>query len=473
MPTAAGPRALAAVARWRAGLRTGGLVPVAVCGLILLPLGFTGLPPKGFARGAPRLALGDEPHYLVLINSLLNDGDLDLANNYQSVHRGEPDAGRHWQGYKALDHHTTYRATDGGRCVWQNCYAHGSTPFEKWATDDAGRLLPGTNPGCPPAPSGAPEYSYHQPGVAFLLAPVLWPFRGTDYLESAALAMSGLATVGGYLAFRWMLLGFGGPRWQAEAAAAAAFLATPVWFYGRSLFLEGFLVGLVSAAYALAVRQRAVIVPAVLLAVAVQLKAYMLMMAVPLAVDLLVRREGRRLVGFAAVLAVGVLAVLAQNWYFFGHPLTPPQPFVWGTFRRGAVGQLLNPKAGLLWVSPLAVAAVLCWPHFLRTLPRAAGMLLAGAAINYLFFCNLSFWDGSCYGPRYLVPVLPLVFAALAAPRPDPFAHRWLGVAGVGVLAAVSVAANGSAACSHWRYHLTNPVVEWLGGAKEAKATPG
>ena len=36
---------------------------------------------------------GDEPHYLVLINSVISDGDFDLANNYRDVHRGGPRLG--------------------------------------------------------------------------------------------------------------------------------------------------------------------------------------------------------------------------------------------------------------------------------------------------------------------------------------------------------------------------------------------
>ena len=31
---------------------------------------------------------GDEPHYLLLIGSLIEDGDVDLANNYDAVHAG-------------------------------------------------------------------------------------------------------------------------------------------------------------------------------------------------------------------------------------------------------------------------------------------------------------------------------------------------------------------------------------------------
>ena len=65
-----------------------------IAALLALPLIFAS--PNAstkFHIGLPRVISGDEPHYLVLINSLLRDGDLDLANNYAAVHQGEPQAG--------------------------------------------------------------------------------------------------------------------------------------------------------------------------------------------------------------------------------------------------------------------------------------------------------------------------------------------------------------------------------------------
>jgi hypothetical protein len=50
----------------------------------------------------PRIHSGDEPHYLIILNSLIRDGDMDLANNYASVHAGGTDAGLSFAG-QALD----------------------------------------------------------------------------------------------------------------------------------------------------------------------------------------------------------------------------------------------------------------------------------------------------------------------------------------------------------------------------------
>src|SRR5260370_41395861 len=54
--------------------------------LIVLPQFYQ--PSKAVQWSFPIVAHGDEPHYLVLLNSLIFDGDFDLRNNYLSVHEG-------------------------------------------------------------------------------------------------------------------------------------------------------------------------------------------------------------------------------------------------------------------------------------------------------------------------------------------------------------------------------------------------
>lgn len=57
------------------------------------------------ASRLPRVLSGDEPHYLVLINSFLLNGDLELSNDYAAVHHGGTQAGLRYAG-EALDDHT-------------------------------------------------------------------------------------------------------------------------------------------------------------------------------------------------------------------------------------------------------------------------------------------------------------------------------------------------------------------------------
>ena len=76
---------------------TGFFITLALAGLALIllaPLGVSRSLNRDFSLGLPGVRSGDEPHYLVLIHSVISDGDFDLANNYRDMHRGGPQAGR-------------------------------------------------------------------------------------------------------------------------------------------------------------------------------------------------------------------------------------------------------------------------------------------------------------------------------------------------------------------------------------------
>src|SRR5262249_23622276 len=137
--------------------------------------------------GSPRVYSGDEPHYLVMINSLIEDGDLDLSNNYQSVHEGSFQAGLRFRA-KPLDHHVAYYV-NGKYNKWDELF--------EWGTDDKGRIVPRPRPDLDESlaveAGEYPEYGAHPPGLALLIAPFLLPFRGTYRVESAAVLFSTVA----------------------------------------------------------------------------------------------------------------------------------------------------------------------------------------------------------------------------------------------------------------------------------------
>ena len=63
------------------------------------------LPGHGFFLITPHAVGGDEPHYLIMINSLLVKHDLQLKTAYDDVERGGPEAGVMSRGIE-LDRHT-------------------------------------------------------------------------------------------------------------------------------------------------------------------------------------------------------------------------------------------------------------------------------------------------------------------------------------------------------------------------------
>src|SRR4030095_1153605 len=54
----------------------------------------------------PQAARGDEPHYLMIINSILFDKDLQLQEDYRRVEQGGWEAGKFHHG-RRLDNHTS------------------------------------------------------------------------------------------------------------------------------------------------------------------------------------------------------------------------------------------------------------------------------------------------------------------------------------------------------------------------------
>jgi len=144
----------------------------------------------------PMIHSGDEPHYLVLINSVVRDGDIDVANNYADVHLGGNQAGRKFAGW-AIDHHVNW--------YWHTHLIHWWQAYEnqypRWNKDADGHPVPTLRTDSIHRPVNSHEYSQHPPGLAWVLAPFVWPFRKTSLLEPAVLLCSSLVTAAAVSAF--------------------------------------------------------------------------------------------------------------------------------------------------------------------------------------------------------------------------------------------------------------------------------
>ncbi len=136
---------------------------------------------------------GDEPHYLIISHSLLRDGDFDLANNYA-----------------------------------QRDYAN----FMMFEGRTGAHVVPGAKPGS--------RYSFHSPGVAF----VMFPFYVLSTLfKGKALVLIlrlGMSLWGGFLAVQVYL--FARSEWGKDRLAQRLCLltsfTTPVFFYSLHIYPE-------------------------------------------------------------------------------------------------------------------------------------------------------------------------------------------------------------------------------------------
>jgi hypothetical protein len=89
-----------------------------------------------------------------------------------------------------------------------------------------------------------------------------------------------------------------------------------------------------------------------------------------------------------------------------------------GSVPHGIYGLLISPNRGLFVFSPALLAAA-ALPFVWRRLSPADRRLLAGygaaAAAYLLLIAKMSAWGTFGWGPRYLLPIVPIVFVAAAA----------------------------------------------------------
>ncbi len=309
---------------------------------------------------------GDEPHYLLMAQSLWQEGDLDLRDNL--------------------------------------------------AREDYREYTPG-----PIAPHwGAPRrdgrpFPAHSPGLPFLLAPFY-----------AAWGRLGCVAVLGVLA-AWLgvevrrlgraLLGSG-----PDLTAWLVTLGPPVAFYAFHVYTE------VPSALALTLALRLLVqtpgpVRAAAAALAASSLPWLHVKMIPVALALgavaLARLRGRSRLAFFGVCAATGAAFLGYYAWIFGTPLPTalyggvPPDITNGSPVRASVGLLLDRSFGLLPHAPvflLALAGIPAWCR-LKAWPQ---VLVALAALCPVVLWRM-WWGGQCPPGRFLVPLVPFLGLAAAA----------------------------------------------------------
>ncbi|MCM2258487.1 MAG: hypothetical protein NDJ94_22885 [Vicinamibacteria bacterium] len=343
--------------------RLGDLGPVR-----LFVLGFVWLAVCGEGYATRLRVTGDEPHYLVMAQSLWREGDLDLGDNYA---RGDT---KEYTPAELAPHYGAPRA-DG-------------RPF--------------------PA---------HSPGLPALLAPV-YALGGRRACVLLLAAIAALAAVeAGRLA-----RAFTGSAIAAGAAWGLA-LGPPLAFFGFHVYTEG------PSALALCAALRLLAAPGVsparaavaaLLASALPwLHVKLGLAAVVVGLFALIQLGGAARKAFVAVAGLMALGFMGHYQRVFG----TPTPFaIYGGAPQDAAAEPLRALLGLLFdrsfgLLPFAPAFVVAlgglWPTGRPRLSRAQGVALAaGLAVLLPALFWRMWWGGQCPPARFLVPLVPLLAAA-------------------------------------------------------------
>lgn len=415
---------------------------------IAIALGLPLLSHPGWRPGLPISWQGDEPHYLLMLTSLVNDGDLDLGNNYASAHAGGRDAGWSMGGQPLLNHQTVWWRGDQ-RIEWCEAF---ECDYRLWDRDAAGHPIPHRRSGFDRDISGLIERPIHPAGLPMLLALVTWPFRHTPLIEPAAVVAAYLAM----LLFHALAKQWAPSARVALVTTAAAFLATPVWHYSRSIFNEGFLLLIAVAATWLAVNRRWPVLAGCLIGVGILMKPPFAVVCVPFLIRSGRERRWRDALALLLPCVAGVVVTLLLNWHLYGSPLRTPQPFLLGNPLEGMPGLLFSPRHGLLTFAPVLVFAVPGWRRLVRERGADAWLVLGVAASWFSLIAIWRIWDGAwCYGPRLIIPIIPLLALGLVRLELRSKALRGAVIA-LGVL---SVAINAMGAIKFWAMYDQNPAM--------------
>ena len=156
-------------------------------------------------------------------------------------------------------------------------------------------------------------------------------------------------------------------------------------------------------------------------------------------------RKRNRLLVFLAVSAIGLVPWMGYNWLCFDNPLTPGKlrpglmrhPDTAGNVLGGLTGLLASPGKSVFLYSPTFLLGLAGLRRLWRRERELAAAVLLASLVHLVFISSVNFWHGDwCWGPRYLIPLLPLW--ALAAPlawRRRRQRRIWVGaVVAAGVL---------------------------------------
>ena len=314
-----------------------------------------------FAVGLPRVLSGDSLHYLVAVNSLVEDGDFDLRNNYDQALGGDWDAG--WR----------FRRVEIDRHV---------------DVDSRGR-----------------ELGTHSPFFAMLLAFFAWPLAGTLWVEPLCVWLTCTA---GLVAVLFMAQRLGRLRYRNSTVVVFAALASPLLCYSRDIWTEPWIAAIWMAL--LSARDEKAKFLLGFLGTLIKYPFFVVPASIGIAQCLKGRvRSGLALVG-SALLALLTVVVTVQ-WMF--QDVTDHQAIfhsgVHASFQlspRGVVGLLIHPANGLLIFFPVLLWGYRrVWKNPEEWLP-----LVTFFGVHALY---ADWMGGTGFSSRYLVPMIPILMVSV------------------------------------------------------------
>lgn len=128
------------------------------------------------------------------------------------------------------------------------------------------------------------------------------------------------------------------------------------------------------------------------------------------------RPVSRQLLIYALPVVIMAATLFLYNYLRFGSILETGYHFRTGgegfntPLWWGALGLTISPARGLLWYSPPVILAIFSWPSFHRRQRRLSWLLMVIVLFHIVAFGMWwSWWGGYGWGPRFLLPIVPLL----------------------------------------------------------------
>jgi hypothetical protein len=354
-------------------------------------------------RVFPQLPAGDEPHYLVITQSLLTDGDLQIENNHRRA---------------------DYEA-----------YFPAALKPDYLARGRNGQI-----------------YSVHSPGLPAVIAPAFAMFGYPGVLAFLAL-VSGFGTG---LAWRavWLVTEDAGASWFGWAAVS---LSVPFLFQSFIAYPDGLgatlvIVGVVTALRGARTSIAGLVGAGLALAALPWLHSRFAVTAGALGAIVIARQiatpdRTRRIAAFAAGPIAGAVAWFSFFYFIYGTP-NPAAPYSGYTqsslanMPRGVIGLLFDEQFGVLPLAPVYLCGLAGFVPLARRQPRVAAEI-ALIVFPYALTASLYYmwWGGFTSPARFLASILlPLAIPAGVWFAASGAAARVLGLGALLLSASISVA---------------------------------
>jgi hypothetical protein len=237
-----------------------------------------------------------------------------------------------------------------------------------------------------------------------------------------------LVTAGTVVALSRLLLALGATYRRSVALSLLFAFGSLAWFYSGQLFSEPLtalaltLAVLWSLRYRHSGRRKWLVASGAAVAVSVLARPdSILLVALPLTAYIafvVVRRHGWRwpaavdLMAYGSCAGVGLVADLWYNWLRYGNPVNNGYPIEFSTpLLQGLYGLLFSPGAGLFVFVPFLLLSSFGARGFFQKWRPEAALTLAIVGGRILFYAGWWGWDGGggSWGPRYLLPIVPML----------------------------------------------------------------